>query len=143
MRVYLSETLTQLGVAFSAPKPGDAGYDLYATEARTLPPGARATIPTGVYLEIPANYVGLVKDRSSMAQAGLHSLGGVIDSSYRGEVKLILLNTTGEVYEVKAGQKVAQLIVLPCYTEALVPVPTLTDLSSSERGDRGFGSTGE
>lgn len=143
MRAYLDPRLAQLGVNFSAPKPGDAGYDLFALEGVTIAPWSRAMIPTGIHLEIPYGYVGFVKDRSSMAVAGLHSMGGVIDSSYRGEVKIILLNTNDAPYEVKAGHKIAQIVIIPCYAEVLYTVDTLEELSQTERGAGGFGSTGQ
>lgn len=143
MRVYLSEALQALDVTFSAPRAGDAGYDLYALDTLDLEPSAQALIGTGVHLEIPAGYVGLVKDRSSMALAGLQTLGGVIDSNYRGEVKIILRNIGSETYAVRPGKKIAQLVVLPCYTEALSPVASLDELEASVRGADGFGSSGE
>jgi dUTP pyrophosphatase len=143
MRVYLDPRLAELGLKPAAPKPGDAGYDLYALDAATLPSWSRALIATGVYLEIPPGYVGLVKDRSSMALAGLHTMGGVIDSGYRGEIRIILLNTNDTDYVIRAGHKIAQIIVIPCYTEALTAVESLDALSATERGAGGFGSTGE
>lgn len=142
MRVYCSAELQELDVAFEAPREGDAGYDLYALDAVRIAPNHHALIGTGVHLEIPAGYVGLVKDRSSMALKGLHTMGGVIDSSYRGEIKVILLNTNATVYEVQRGAKIAQLVVLPCYTEALQAVANLEVLTETERGDKGFGSSG-
>jgi len=143
MRVYLDPRLAALGLTPAAPKPGDAGYDLYALDAVNLAPWSRALIATGVYLEIPPGYVGLVKDRSSMALAGLHTMGGVIDSGYRGEIRIILLNTNDTDYVIRAGHKIAQIIVIPCYTEALTAVESLDALSATERGAGGFGSTGE
>ncbi|MBC8170476.1 MAG: dUTP diphosphatase [Anaerolineae bacterium] len=143
MRAYLSEALVKLNIQFREPKQGDAGYDLYAIEAYAIPPGGRTLISTGIYLEIPNQHVGIIKDRSSMASAGLQTMGGVIDSAYRGEVKVLLLNTNNEVYEVKAGQKIAQMVVIRCYTDKVVVVESFDDLSATERGDRGFGSTGQ
>lgn len=143
MRTYCDPRLETLGVKFSAPKPGDAGYDLYALEDCTIAPWSRAMIPTGVYLEIPEGYVGFVKDRSSMALAGLHCFAGVIDASYRGEVKVILLNTNDTPYEIQAGHKIAQIIIIPCYTAPLEPVESIEALTATERGSGGFGSTGK
>lgn len=143
MRVYLSEELQKLNIPFTAPKPGDAGYDLYSLEAVTIPPGEHRLIATGVHVEIPAGYVGLIKDRSSMALAGIHTMGGVIDSAYRGEIKIILLNTNTDGYAVERGQKIAQMVVIPCYTKAVQPVAHLEDLTSTTRGKQGFGSTGK
>ena len=76
MRVYKNEKLRQLEIEFSAPREGDAGYDLYSIEEYTLAPMERVLVVTGLYVEIPPNYVGLVKDRSSVASAGLHTMAG-------------------------------------------------------------------
>ena len=141
MRVYFTDEFRRQQSTFSAPRPGDAGYDLRALEAVALAPGSRTLIATGICVEIPAGCVGLIKDRSSMALAGLHTMAGVIDASYRGEIKVLLLNT-GNLYQISSGQKIAQLIVVPCYSQPLEPVATLEALSASERGQAGFGSTG-
>ena len=78
-----------------------------------------------------------------MAAAGLHTLAGVIDSSYRGELKILLVNLGGKPYAIRAGQKIAQLLIVPVLTEAIEFVDSLEDLSASERGADGFGSTGK
>ncbi len=143
MRVYRNDKLRALNIGFEAPRAGDAGYDLYAIAAHSVEPGQRALIDTGLHLEIPAGFVGLVKDRSSVAAAGIHTLAGVIDSSYRGELKILLANLGSSRYQIRAGQKIAQLIVVPAYTEAIEFVDSLEDLSTSQRGSGGFGSTGE
>lgn len=143
MKFYTSEALRNLGLTFTEPRAGDAGYDLYATETAVIKAGGRVAIPSGVFVEIPLGYVGLVADRSSVALSGLHTLGGVIDSSYRGEIRVILHNLTPNAVEVQAGRKIAQLLVLPCLTVALTEVLDVGDLSSSERGHSGFGSTGK
>lgn len=143
MRVFLTERRRALGIAFESPRPGDAGYDLHAMHDGEVAPLQRTLIRTGLHLEIPAGYVGLVKDRSSVAAAGLHCLAGVIDSAYRGELKALLVNLGGEPFYFKAGQKIAQLIVLPCYAEEIELADCLQDLAPSKRGDAGFGSTGE
>ena len=143
MRVFRNERLRRLGIEFSAPRRGDAGYDLYSVESYRLPPGERALVETGLHLEIPAGYVGLVKDRSSLAYAGLHTLAGVIDSAYRGELKILLVNLADEPIHIRAGQKVAQLLVAPVYSAPIEYVDSLDDLSRTERGAGGFGSTGE
>ena len=143
MRVYRSQKHRQLGIAFRGPRPGDAGYDLHAVEDRQVAPGERVALETGLHLEIPEGCVGLVKDRSSVARAGLHALAGVIDSAYRGEVKVLLVNLADSPIEVRAGQKIAQLLLLPVICPPIDFVGALADLSSSERGEGGFGSTGE
>lgn len=143
MRVYVNERFRELGLMFAAPRDGDAGYDLFTLEGTTLQPGERQLLSTGLHVEIPDGYVGLVKDRSSTALAGLHNLAGVIDASYRGEVKILVLNVGDAPYTIEVGQKIAQMVVIPCYTQSITYVDTVTALASTERGDGGFGSTGK
>lgn len=123
--------------------PGDAGADLYAAETITLGPGERALIATGTAIALPERTVGLVAPRSGLAaKHGITIVNapGVIDSGYRGEVKVTLLNTDArEPYIVNAGDRIAQLLVLPIPAVEFVPVSTLPE---GERGDAGFGSTG-
>lgn len=143
MRVYRNDKSRALGINFEAPRPGDAGYDLFAIADYRVNPGQRALVDTGLHLEIPTSFVGLVKDRSSVAAAGIHTLAGVIDSSYRGELKILLVNLGDSPYLISAGQKIAQLLVAPVNTQAIEYVDSLDELASSERGAGGFGSTGE
>ncbi len=143
MRVYQSDKLRKLNIDFAPPREGDAGYDLFALADYRVEPGQRALVNTGLYLEIPPGFVGLVKDRSSMAAAGIHTLAGVIDSSYRGELKILLVNLGSNAYRISPGQKIAQLLVVPVHTESIELVDSLEDLSASARGAGGFGSTGE
>lgn len=143
MRVYRNKKLRALGIMFEAPRPGDAGYDLYAVDDYSVAPGQRALVDSGLHLEIPAGFVGLVKDRSSVAAAGIHTLAGVIDSSFRGELKIVIVNLGDSPYQISAGQKIAQLLVAPVFTEAVEFVTSLEDLAASQRGSGGFGSTGE
>src|ERR1700694_3486633 len=110
MRIFLTAKFRQHNLTFSEPRPGDAGYDLYSVETVTVELGARVLVGTGLHLEIPWGFVGLIKDRSSMALAGLHTMAGVIDPSYRGEVKVLLLNTNPEPYTIRIGQKIAQIV---------------------------------
>lgn len=118
---------------------GAAGYDICAPTSVNVPPGAREKIPTGIVVGIPKGHVGFLKTRSSMALAGIDVAGGVIDSDYRGEVAVILHNTTSSAYHVPAGRRIAQLVVLPVFT---APVQIVTDLDATVRGSGGFGSTG-
>ena len=143
MRVYKNEKLQSLDIDFQAPRNGDAGYDLYSIGEYVVAPQERVLVETGLHLEIPLNYVGLVKDRSSVASAGLHTMAGVIDSSYRGELKILILNVGQEVYTIHVGQKIAQLVVVPIYTQAVETVGSLEELTDTERGAGGFGSTGQ
>ncbi len=121
--------------------PNDAGYDLYATETLTVLAGTTFKVQTGIHMAIPEGYYGRVADRSSMAAKGLHVVGGVIDSAYRGEIQVLMINNTNAVYTLQAGQKFAQIIITKiCELEPVVV--ELSDLPDSERGSGGFGSSG-
>jgi dUTP pyrophosphatase len=121
---------------------GDAGLDLVACESLTLQPGERAVVPTGIAIEIPDGYAGFVQPRSGLAAR--HGIGvvnspGLIDSGYRGEIRVVLLNTDrDEAFEVRPGMRIAQLVVAPVASVRLVEVD---ELAASERGGRGFGSS--
>ena len=121
---------------------GDAGLDLAACEGVTLEPGERATIPTGIAVEIPDGYAGFVQPRSGLAAR--HGIGvvnspGLIDSGYRGEIRVVLLNTDmRNAFTVKTGMRIAQLVVAP--VAAVRPVE-VEELAVSERSDQGFGSS--
>ena len=126
MRVYRNDKLRALDIEFAAPRAGDAGYDLYAIDEYLVGPRERVLVETGLHLEIPrGDYVGLVKDRSSVASAGVHTLAGVIDSAYRGELKVLLVNLGEEVYAIKIGQKIAQLLIVPVYAASVDFVESL------------------
>jgi dUTP pyrophosphatase len=120
----------------------DAGLDLAACETVTLAPGERAIVPTGIAVEIPAGYAGFVQPRSGLAaRHGISVVNspGLIDSGYRGELQVVLLNTDSAVpFTVEPGMRVAQLVVLPVPAVRVVEVAALT---TSERGSRGFGSS--
>jgi len=121
---------------------GDAGLDLAACEGAVLEPGARATVGTGVAVEIPEGYAGFVQPRSGLASR--HGIGvvnspGLVDSGYRGEIRVVLLNTdTTTPFTVEPGMRIAQLVVAPVATIRLVEV---SELAASARGERGFGSS--
>ena len=142
LRVFRNEKLRSLEIEFKSPRAGDAGYDLFATDNDAVPAGQRALVKTGLHLEIPAGFVGLVKDRSSVASTGIHTLAGVIDSAYRGELKILLVNLGDATFEIHAGQKIAQLLIVPVYTATVEYVNSLEDLPATKRGEGGFGSTG-
>jgi dUTP pyrophosphatase len=122
---------------------GDAGLDLYACEAAHLGPGERWSVGTGVSVEIPGGNAGLVLPRSGLAREhgiALVNAPGLIDSGYRGEIRVLLLNTDpAEVYRVKPGDRIAQLVVVPVAATEPIEVEALAD---STRGDGGFGSSG-
>ena len=122
---------------------GDAGLDLYACEAAHLGPGERWSVGTGVAVEIPGGHAGLVLPRSGIARdhgIALVNSPGLIDAGYRGEVRVLLLNTDpAETFRVEPGGRIAQLVVTPVALPEPVAVDTLSD---SSRGDGGFGSSG-
>jgi dUTP pyrophosphatase len=122
--------------------PGDAGLDLVACEGVRLAPGQRAVVPTGIAVEIPEGYAGFVQPRSGLAaRHGIAVVNspGLIDSGYRGEIRVVLLNTDRDAeFVVEPGMRIAQLVVLPVASVRLVEV---AELATSERGARGFGSS--
>lgn len=123
--------------------PGDAGLDLAAAEAVTLAPGARAAVATGWAMAVPQGMAGLVVPRSGNAlRHGLTvaNAPGLIDAGYRGELKVILVNLGGDPVRVAAGDRIAQLVIVPVSPAAPVEVDELP--ASDGRGDGGFGSTG-
>jgi dUTP pyrophosphatase len=121
---------------------GDAGLDLAACDRHELEPGARSVVGTGLAVAIPDGYAGFVQPRSGLAaQHGISVVNapGLIDSGYRGEVRVVLLNTdTSEAFVVEAGMRIAQLVVLAVPAVELVETE---ELPGSERGVRGFGSS--
>lgn len=121
---------------------GDAGLDLAACERVELGPGERATIPTGLAVAIPAGYAGFVQPRSGIAMRNgitIVNSPGLVDSGYRGELQVVLLNTDArEPFVVEPGMRIAQLVVVPIPDVELVE---LDELPESERGVRGFGSS--
>ncbi len=122
--------------------PGDAGLDLYAADTTTLQPGERALVPCGIAIAIPEGHVGLVNPRSGLAvDHGLTVLNGpgTIDAGYRGELKVLLINLGQDAVEIRHGERIAQLLLLPV---ALVDVREVDRLDVTSRGSGGFGSTG-
>jgi dUTP pyrophosphatase len=122
---------------------GDAGLDLHAAEAAELGPGERASVGTGIAVEIPEGHAGLVLPRSGLAARhgiALVNAPGLIDAGYRGEVRVLLLNTDREVpFRIAPGDRIAQLLLV---AHAAPPVVEVEELEDSERGDGGFGSSG-
>jgi dUTP pyrophosphatase len=135
--------LTENAVLPTRAHEGDAGLDLYACEAAHLGPGERWSVGTGVAVEIPAGHAGLVLPRSGLARnhgISLVNAPGLIDSGYRGELRVLLLNNDpAEIFRVAAGDRIAQLVLVPVALAAAIEVPALAD---SARGEGGFGSSG-
>jgi dUTP pyrophosphatase len=118
----------------------DAGYDLYATEDGFIHPRSHKLVKTGISMAIPEGYAGLIWPRSGLSyKNGLDVLAGVIDSGYRGDVGVILLNTTIQKYEYNKGDRIAQIVIQKVEDLDLIEVE---DLDSTDRGAGGFGSSG-
>jgi dUTP pyrophosphatase len=119
----------------------DAGFDLYSIEDVVLEPFKRLQVKTGIAMQIPAGYVGLIWDKSRIShKLGIKNLGGVIDSGYRGEIMVGVVNLSDETYSFNKGDKVAQMIIQKKETCDIVEVDKLDE---AERGDKGFGSSGK
>ncbi len=119
---------------------GSAGFDLYSTKSFTLQPGVRHSYPIGVKCAIPEGWCGMIYPRSGWAvNYGLHKLAGLIDSDYRGEIGAVLYNAGDDPIEVKAGDRIAQMVVVPYMGESIV----VDELATTDRGAGGFGSTGK
>jgi dUTP pyrophosphatase len=131
-------------VAPARSRPGDAGYDLRAVEDVALAPGERATVPTGVAIALPAGIAGLVVPRSGLAaRHGLSVVNGpgLIDPNYRGEIRVVLVNLGDEPFAGQAGDRIAQLLLVPYLAPEIVAVDALPP-SPDDRGELGFGSSG-
>lgn len=139
---FIEAAARDAGVYLEAPRHGDAGLDLRAADDLLIPANEQGVVSTGLRVAIPLGWVGFVKDRSSMASKRIYSHGGVIDAGYRGEIKLLLSNQGKEPYVITKGDKVAQLVVIPCLT-AVQGVESLEELGDTDRGAEGFGSTGK
>lgn len=123
-------------------RTGDVAFDLYSVIDYELRPGERFAVPTGIAVEIPQGYEGQVRPRSGLAlKEGITVLNtpGTIDSGYRGEVKTIMMNHNGEPFKITKGMRISQLAIRPVPEVEFVEVDELSD---TERGEGGFGSTG-
>jgi dUTP pyrophosphatase len=133
--------LTKSAIIPTRAYEGDLGYDLYADEHIVLKPLERVKISTGIAVQFPQGWGGFIKDRSSMAIKKLITTGGVIDNGYTGELSVImtyLANPEYGYFEIKKGDKIAQLVPIPITNWEITEVQ---DFTSSERGDKGFGSS--
>ena len=142
----VTETVDVPIVAPAAPQyahSGDAGADLTAAEAVRIDPGQRVTVGTGVSVAIPEGFAGFVVPRSGLAaRHGITIVNtpGTIDAGYRGEIRVILLNTDSTAaYDIAVGDRIAQLVLVPIARAEFIPV---AELPASARGTGGFGSTG-
>lgn len=140
-RVALLSPLSSVPVRAS---PGDAGYDVTSVQAVTIPPGARAVVRTGFAIQVPPDCYARVAPRSGLAvKAGIDVLAGVVDSSYRGEVCVVLVNHGTEPFVIDYGDRIAQLIFERIYVPPMLLVVDKEELTNSARGEGGFGSTGQ
>jgi len=141
--LYLS--LLKLDKELPTPRrayPGDAGLDLYARYPAVLAPGERAAVATGVAVAIPPGRVGLVTPRSGLAArngVGVVNSPGLIDAGYRGEIRVVLINHGRKLCEIARGDRIAQLVIVPC---SAPEVELVEHLDETERGPDGFGSSG-
>jgi deoxyuridine 5'-triphosphate nucleotidohydrolase len=132
--------LTETATLPTRANPDDAGLDLYADETVEIPHFGRATVQTGIAISVDSGYVGLIWPRSGLAsKKGISRDAGVIDASYRGPVAVVVTNGTPHRYTVRAGDRIAQLLVQPVDLAEVVEVDSLDETS---RGADGFGSTG-
>ncbi|MDH5707036.1 MAG: dUTP diphosphatase [Candidatus Aminicenantes bacterium] len=119
---------------------GDAGLDLFSSVDDVVRAGEVKPIPTGIKVAVPEGHVALVWDKSGISLKGIHRLAGVVDSGYRGEVRVVLANLGTEPFVIEKGMKIAQLLIQPVVT---VEVIETEDLEETSRGENGFGSTGK
>ena len=117
----------------------NAGYDISASESYVIPAHSRKVIHTGIQLAIPQNMYGQLHSRSGLASKGVDTCGGVIDSGYRGQIKVILHNSTSSPFEVKIGDRISQIVFHAIYHPN---IQLVNELDITERGNRGFGSSG-
>jgi dUTP pyrophosphatase len=143
MKYFLSPEAKAAYMELTHKRPTDAGLDLRCVGPVTIPSGGFELVPTGLHVEIPEGYFGLVRDRSSVALKGGVCVAGVIDSSYRGEIKVAMHNLGKLPLEFAAGERFAQMILIPHFAIGeLALVASVDELSSTDRGSGGFGSTG-
>ena len=134
------QLLSDKGTLPSKANRFDAGFDLYASENALIHPKERLLVSTDIAMAIPKGHVGLIWPRSGLAvKKGVDVFAGVIDSGYRGEVKVCLYNSGSEILEVEEGDRIAQLLIQKAENYFIKKVESLDD---SERGDKGFGSSG-
>lgn len=123
-----------------AQKEGDCGLDIYSLEDKTIYHCEQESFRTGIACAIPEGFVGVIKPRSGLAlKHQLDTRAGVIDSNYRGELVIVLRNDGLRPYEFKKGDRIAQLLVLPCITESI----EVEELDDTNRGKSGFGASGK
>lgn len=119
---------------------GDAGLDLFSSVDLVLGAGKVMPVSTGIKMAIPPGYVGLIWDKSGISLEGVHRLAGVVDSGYRGEVRVVMINLGDAPFSIEKGMKIAQMLIQPVNS---VEVTEVEELEDTTRGEDGFGSTGK
>jgi dUTP pyrophosphatase len=139
LRVFLHSELAKLP---RRADDGAAGYDLTSIENITIPSRSRSLVSTGLSIQLPMYSYGRVAPRSGLSVKGIDVGAGVIDESYRGIVKVLLINNSENEFNVSVGDRIAQLLIEPIYYPDVDSVSSIEELSSTSRGSGGFGSTG-
>jgi dUTP pyrophosphatase len=140
MKIRVKKLSPEAKLPSKAHPDEDAGFDLYCTESAWLAAERGVEeVPTGISVEIPKGYYGQIMTRSSFGKKGMRVHPGVVDSGYRGEITIFVYNFASCQYKIEAGDKIAQLLILPVPE---VEIEEVEGLSSSNRGEKGFGSTG-
>ena len=143
LKYFLTEEARSKGLALKLPRTLDAGFDLPCLEDSLVEPGKTSRLQTGIHLAIPEGWVGLLRDRSSVASKGGSLLAGVIDAGYRGEVQVLLHNLGSNPLSFSSGDRIAQCIIVPHLSaQHTTEVNTLQELGQTTRASQGFGSTG-
>jgi len=118
----------------------DIGLDLRSREQKVIDPGQQVVVKTGLKIALPKDHAGLIWDRSGLAaKHSIKTMGGVVDPGYRGELMVIMANLGSQPFTVEKGMKIAQLLVQPVTT---LPIEEVEDLDATQRGEKGFGSSG-
>ena len=131
--------LIDYAIPFKYTREGDACMDMYSVEDTTIEPNSTEIISTGIALEIPTGFEGIVRGRSGLASKGIHVHIGTIESSYRGDIGIIITNTTNKSFSINRGDRIAQFTVKPVNN---ILMEESEVLSETERGANGFGSSG-
>ena len=131
--------LSETAIPFSYTREGDACMDVYADEKKVLYPEETAIVKTGIALEIPYGYEGRIRGRSGLASTGVYVHTGTIDSTYRGDVGVIITNHSDGFFVIEKGKRIAQFTIKPVYHITLLEA---SQLSQTDRGEKGYGSSG-
>lgn len=131
--------LIDYAIPFKYTREGDACMDMYSVEDTTIEPNSTEIVSTGIALEIPTGFEGIVRGRSGLASKGIHVHIGTIESSYRGDIGIIITNTTNKSFSINRGDRIAQFTVKPVNN---ILMEESEVLSETERGANGFGSSG-